>query len=100
MKMKMKNHGEFISVIPSDPEIDEGYWAVLADGKGGEFILDDCFDTPEEAKQAGEDYRRDYYSSDLTWSAEQRMQAGMAFGVDGYNDTDTNPAGYTSWPRG
>ena len=89
----MQKHGEFIGIYIVEPEVasiggwpEEGYSAILADGKGGEFIIDDCFDTPEEAKQAAENYQQEYYSSDLIWSAESRMQAGMGLGIDAYND--------------
>ena len=63
---------------------------VNACGGDWEFVMIDGPDAhevtanPDQATQRR--HRRDHARSDAEWRNERAMQAGMEFGVDGYND--------------
>ncbi|HET8550902.1 MAG TPA: hypothetical protein VFM97_00310 [Gammaproteobacteria bacterium] len=79
------NKYDFIEVIPAEaPE--EGYWAVIQGANGRPEIIDDCFDTPEEADRAGRAYRREYLSDRRADAREAAMEAAMLGGCDAYNE--------------
>ncbi|HET7675653.1 MAG TPA: hypothetical protein VFL54_09050 [Gammaproteobacteria bacterium] len=76
---------EFIEVIPAEaPE--HGYWAVVQGANGKPDIIDDCFDTPEEAERAGRSYRAEYLADCRADARESAMQAGMLGGCEAYNE--------------
>lgn len=53
---------------------------VMLDGPDVHDVTANC-DQPSQARR-----RRDLAQSDREWQRERAMQAGMAFGCDGYND--------------
>lgn len=77
---------DFIKVIPADDG--DGFLVILEDnrGPGSEFILDDRFDTEEQAEADGRDIRRVNLGSVASERSEGATQAGMAGGCDAYND--------------
>lgn len=77
---------EFIEVITADPEIADGYWAVVEGKDGTPTIIDNCFDTPEEAEREGRAYREDVLRDSAQQEREAAFQAGMGMGCAGYND--------------
>lgn len=77
---------DFIEVIPADPKIDTGYWAVIEGRDGKPEIIDDCFDTEAEAEAAGRAFKQEVLGADRQQQHEAAWQAGMAMGCDAYND--------------
>jgi hypothetical protein len=69
------------------PHLDQ---LVAACGNNWEFVMIDGPDTHEVTANADqptqERHRREAARGDAEWRNERAMQAGMAFGCDGYND--------------
>ena len=77
---------DFVEVIPADPAVANGYWSVVEGPDGIPEIIDNCFDTPEEAEQAGRGHKDAYYAESQQQAREAAFQIGMAAGCDAYND--------------
>lgn len=74
-----------VVMFPDGSEITRGY------GRGGwEYVMIDGPDVHEVTQNpdraACERHRRELARGDGEWRTERAMQAGMAFGCDGYND--------------
>jgi len=76
---------DFIEVIPADDG--DGFWAVIEGRDGVAEIIDDQFETREEAEEAGMRYGAEVRQCEAEWQHEQAMEAGMLHGVDAYNET-------------
>ena len=76
---------DFIEVIPADDG--DGYWLVLEDREPGtQFVVDNRWDTREEAEKEGRAFKEEMRLIDAEWQRESAYQAGMGMGCDAYND--------------
>jgi len=77
---------DFIEVVRADPESDDGYWAVIEGRDGKPDIVDNCFDTPEQAEAAGRAFKAEYYAEERMQQLEIAREVGAVLGCSAYNE--------------
>jgi len=100
MSTKSYEVGDFIEVIAADKKYvpEGGWWAVIVGDDGTHEIIDDCFDSPEEAKVAGRNFKQARAICDAEWKREIAIEEstlignyyGQRVGMETYNETMGN----------